>query len=76
MLGGAEYALFHSMERRDQRHGLEVMRRLRFGGETDRELLTAALLHDCGKGAVPAFAYVVTPALVRRLGSEAAGAPR
>jgi len=51
----SERGLFAAMERRDRRHGFEVFDRLRAGGATDRDLLTAALLHDCGKGAVPVW---------------------
>jgi hypothetical protein len=51
--------LFLAMERRDQRHALEVMQRLLEAGVTDRDLLTAALLHDCGKGRVPVWLRVL-----------------
>jgi len=71
--------LFFAMERRDQRHALEVTGRLRAMAVQDRDLLTAALLHDCGKGAVPVWlriAYVLAPtlvpALVRRAGVQGA----
>lgn len=67
-----EARLFFGMQRRDQRHALEVTRRL--GGQTDdRRLLVAALLHDCGKGEVPVWlrvAYVIAPSLVERMGKE------
>ena len=43
-------ALFDSMHRADQRHGLDVVTSLRGAGLDDRELLLAALLHDCSKG--------------------------
>jgi hypothetical protein len=42
-------ALFRRMAVNDQRHCLAVYRRLRDQGHTDGDLLTAALLHDCGK---------------------------
>ena len=42
--------LFDSMHRADQRHGLDVVAALRAGRQTDPDLLTAGLLHDCGKG--------------------------
>jgi len=42
--------LFDQMHRADQRHGLDVVAALRRAGNTDRDLLTAGLLHDCGKG--------------------------
>jgi hypothetical protein len=45
--------LFASMMVRDQQHGLIVMRRVRTqAGESDAQLLAAALIHDCGKGRV------------------------
>jgi hypothetical protein len=75
LMSPAEERLFASMERRDQRHALEVMRRLR--EHTDqRDVLIAALLHDCGKGAVPVWLrvlHVVMPRLGRVAGKE--GAP-
>jgi hypothetical protein len=46
-----QVALFESMPRPDQRHGLDVaetLRRAGFAGDTD--LIAAALLHDAGKG--------------------------
>jgi hypothetical protein len=63
-------ALFLAMEKRDQRHALEVVRRLRQDGVDDPDLLAAALLHDCGKGAVPVWLRIVkvlSPALLGRL---------
>jgi hypothetical protein len=67
--------LFETMERRDQRHAIEVMRRLEAGGVTNPDLLTAALLHDCGKGAVPVWlrvAYVLSPTWVDGAAREGA----
>ncbi len=46
----AQLALFDSMHRADQRHGLDVVARLRAEGRDDPELLQAALLHDASKG--------------------------
>jgi hypothetical protein len=56
-------ALFATMTRNDQRHSLTVYRALRERGCEDRDLLSAALLHDSGKGAgrVP---FIVRPAVV------------
>jgi hypothetical protein len=52
-LSPAECALFETMTVRDQEHGIIVCRRVAAAhGETDPDLLTAALLHDCGKGKV------------------------
>lgn len=49
----AEQALFETMTLRDQQHGIVVWRRVRAAaGDEDRDLLAAALLHDCGKGDV------------------------
>ena len=55
------------METRDRRHALEVAGRITAEGIDDRDLLAAALLHDCGKGAVPVWlriAKVLSPRLV------------
>lgn len=54
----AEARLFSAMERRDQRHALAVMRRLRAEVE-ERDALVAALLHDCGKGGVPVWLRIL-----------------
>src|SRR5437773_2481215 len=50
-----ERRLFFAMEKRDQRHALEVFGRLRDRGASERDLLAAALLHDCGNGMVPVW---------------------
>lgn len=42
-------ALFQTMSRGDQLHGIQVLRMLREEGQTDPDLLVAALLHDVGK---------------------------
>ena len=65
-----EARLFGAMELRDQRHALEVARRLRLSGCDDPRLIAAALLHDCGKGAVPVWLRVVKvlrPSVLQRL---------
>jgi len=46
----AQRVLFDRMHLADRRHGLDVVGRLRAGGNTDSDLLLAALLHDAGKG--------------------------
>lgn len=77
VLSEGEYALFRRMEARDQRHGIEVMRRLLAAGFADRDALAAALLHDCGKGWVPVWLrieYVRNPARVEGLARNAAAA--
>jgi hypothetical protein len=69
-LTDGEAGIFFAMERRDQRHALAVARQVR-AQTSDREVIAAALLHDCGKGAVPVWLRilnVMSPALVRRLG--------
>ena len=69
-----EERLFNAMERRDQRHALEVMRRLRAGIE-ERDVLVAALLHDCGKGGVPVWLRIMNvaaPKLVQLAGRKGA----
>lgn len=45
-----ELALFDAMHIADRRHGLDVVAYLRRAGVTDRDVLAAGLLHDCGKG--------------------------
>ncbi len=49
-LSPAQVTLFEGMTLRDQRHCLDVFQALRRRGCADSELLTAALLHDVGKG--------------------------
>lgn len=75
VLSEAEAGLFFAMERRDQRHALEVAMRLRRGTD-DRSLLVAALLHDCGKGSVPVWLRilnVVSPSMTGLLAAEGRG---
>jgi len=72
MLSEPEARLFFAMERRDQRHALEVAGRLR-GSTDDRAVLVAALLHDCGKGSVPVWLRilnVLSPAIVGLMASS------
>ena len=73
ILNPATFRLFAAMEKRDQRHAIAVVQRLWAMGADDPDLLTAALLHDCGKGAAPVWlriAKVVSPGLVRCAGSQ------
>ena len=49
-LSPAELALFDAMHVADRRHGLDVAAMLRRGGVRDRDVLAAAVLHDCAKG--------------------------
>ncbi len=50
LLPTAAARVFDAMPRADQRHALDVVARLRSSGQTDTDLLAAALLHDAGKG--------------------------
>jgi hypothetical protein len=50
VLGERAWPLFAAMPVADRRHALDVVARLRTAGRDDRDLLTAALLHDAGKG--------------------------
>lgn len=70
----AEQRLFQSMDLRDQRHALDVLRALKASGQRDPSLLAAALLHDVGKGPIKLWhrvAFVVlravSPGLLRRV---------
>ncbi|WP_126578004.1 hypothetical protein [Tengunoibacter tsumagoiensis] len=55
LLPEAAWPLFLTMSRADQQHSLRVCRGLQARGQTDSDLLAAALLHDVGKaeGRVP-----------------------
>ena len=46
----SEVELFDAMHVADRRHGLDVAAVLRRGGVRDRDVLAAAVLHDCAKG--------------------------
>jgi hypothetical protein len=50
ILGERAWPLFAAMSVADRRHGLDVVGRLRAAGLEERDLLTAALLHDAAKG--------------------------
>lgn len=47
------FTLFGSLPRREQQHGLEVLRSMHNAGVTEPALLIAGLLHDCGKARFP-----------------------
>ncbi len=77
LLGPKEEALFLAMTARDQRHCLDVLHVLQERGQTDHDLLCAALLHDAGKGRIRIWhrvAYVliraISPRLLKRLASD------
>jgi hypothetical protein len=59
--------LFDAMPVADQRHALDVWGRLRAAGQTDPDLLAAALLHDAGKGRRIRLWHRVTTVLVEAL---------
>ena len=65
-LGPQLTPLFLSMSRRDQRHCLDVCEKLRAWGCEDGEVLTAALLHDAGKGSMARSVNSAVPACVQR----------
>ncbi|MCH7488918.1 MAG: hypothetical protein IIB23_04740 [Chloroflexi bacterium] len=78
LLSEPERRLFETMTTRDRQHCLTVYARLR--GQGDHDLLTAALLHDAGKGRIALWhrvAYVLleaaSPALLRRLAKPGDG---
>jgi hypothetical protein len=76
------HLLFFRMALNDQRHSLDVYRRLVAQGHVDGDLLIAALLHDCGKSLARialwqrvalVLAKTIRPAMLDRLtGSDAA----
>jgi hypothetical protein len=51
-LGEALFPLFESMQVADRRHALDVFEMLLNNGRSEREILQAALIHDCGKGSL------------------------
>jgi len=53
ILSPALLALFLEMQPAEINHSLEITRRLIASGETDPDLLAAALLHDVGKSRSP-----------------------
>lgn len=62
----AGQALFATMSPSDQRHSLDVYHALHARGCRDRDLLVAALLHDCGKGAGRVRFWVRPPFVLLR----------
>jgi hypothetical protein len=69
LLTPAQVALFESMPRADQRHGLDVaasLRRAGFGADDD--LIVAGLLHDAGKGPTVRLWHRVAWSLGQRYG--------
>ena len=69
-LGRQLFALFRSMTLLDQRHSMDVYQLLRDQRSTDRDILSAALLHDVGKGRIRLWeriAYVLADTVARPL---------
>ena len=64
----AQLALFGTMHRADQRHGLDVVADLQAAGHHDPELLLAGLLHDASKGPSVGVSHRVAWALGERYG--------
>lgn len=73
--------LFTGMQPNEQAHALKVLEALQVQGETDPDLLAAALLHDAGKQRCPlrlwqrvaiVLVQAASPALSRRLGEQPA----
>lgn len=52
LLTAAEFACFGTLQGREQRHAIDVMRYLEARGQPSEDLLVAALLHNTGKGRV------------------------
>ncbi len=84
LLPPAGQQLFATMTRGDQRHSLDVYAALVATGCQDGDLLAAALLHDCGKGAGrvrfamrPTIVLLkqLAPTLLHRLAGSGALAP-
>lgn len=74
LLTPPQLALYGSMHRADQRHGLDVMAHLRAAGHDDPDVLVAALLHDCAKGRSVRLPHRVAWSLGERYGDRMLGA--
>ena len=78
VLPAAAAVVFDRMPVADQRHAIDVLARLRASGQTDGDLLAAALLHDAGKGTrvrlwhrvAAVLVGAVAPSRMERLGSS------
>ncbi len=64
ILNPAETTLFQKMSISDQRHAYRVCALLKANGQTDEDLLAAALLHDVGKIRVPLSVWDRTAAVL------------
>jgi hypothetical protein len=65
-LGPEARRLFATMSPADQRHSLDVWAALCAQGHEEADLLTAALLHDCGKGGGRVRLWVRPPIVLLR----------
>ena len=74
-----QMALFSRMQPSEQAHALQMLEALQAQGETDPDLLVAALLHDTGKQRCPlrlwervviVLVQWISPALVQRWGAQ------
>jgi len=66
-------ALFHQMRPGERQHSLNVLHSLRSHGETHPALLSAALLHDCGKARASYWLWErAMVVIVKRLAPERA----
>jgi hypothetical protein len=81
VLSSEQMELFSRMQPGEQAHALQMLEALRAKGETDPDLLVAALLHDAGKQRCPlrlwervmiVLVQAGSPALARRWGEVAA----
>lgn len=77
VLSPAQMVLFNGMQPGEKAHALQMLEALQSRGETNSDLLVAALLHDAGKQRCPLHAWeravivlvqAASPSLVRRLG--------
>jgi hypothetical protein len=77
LLPDAAWLLFAAMPTADRRHALDVAGRLLVAGQTDSDLLAAAMLHDAAKGprmrlwhrVIGVLLQAVTPQALARLAS-------
>lgn len=82
VLSPSQLALFRGMQPSEQAHALMLLEALHTRGETDPDLLVAALLHDAGKQRCPLHLWervvivmvqAASPVLAWRWGEQPAG---
>jgi hypothetical protein len=84
ILPASAWPLFAGMPVADRRHALDVVARLSAAGTDDRDVLTAALLHDAAKGrrmrlwhrVAGVLVEALAPSLLARLASPRRGSWR